>query len=364
MALFFYTKAETDEKQIEFLVEHLLAGANITLTKNTTTGHVTISSIGGGGEGVAGVTTFNGRNGIVTGVKGDYSGFFVDLEGAYANPDWLTSIPWSKVTNRDTTLAGYGITDALTASGANILTGKTINGADNVIIIAVSSVTGLQAALDGKQDIITNLPANKGGTGIIAYTTGNYINAASSSTLQQRTPAQVKADLGLDQVSNTSDSAKNTATATLTGKTLAGNVNTFSLIPQSAIVGLAADLALKLSASAIGLQPQITLTYSAGASTWNMALGVNAIITISGNAVITITASSFLTTYSPTVRIVQTGTKGYTVTFVYSGAIIYYSGGAGGNVLSTATGYRAVANLRLVNSEIEVSIDPTFTTTP
>lgn len=35
---------------------------------------------------------------------------------SYANPSWLTSLAWSKITGRPTTLSGYGITDALDTS--------------------------------------------------------------------------------------------------------------------------------------------------------------------------------------------------------------------------------------------------------
>ena len=43
---------------------------------------------------------------------------------------------------------------------------------------------------------IPTITATKGGTGLTAYTAGNYINAVSSSALQQRTPAQVLSDIG------------------------------------------------------------------------------------------------------------------------------------------------------------------------
>jgi hypothetical protein len=36
----------------------------------------------------------------------------VSLAGSYADPSWITSLAWSKVTGRPTTLSGYGITDA------------------------------------------------------------------------------------------------------------------------------------------------------------------------------------------------------------------------------------------------------------
>jgi len=65
-----------------------------------------------------------------------------------------------------------------------------------------------------KEDKITNLPANKGGTGIISYTPGNFLYAETATTLQQLTPLQVKAKLGLDLVDNKSDLAKPISTLT------------------------------------------------------------------------------------------------------------------------------------------------------
>jgi predicted heme/steroid binding protein len=47
----------------------------------------------------------------------------VRTDGSYANPSWITSLAWTKITNTPTTLAGYGITD-----GALNTTTLTING--------------------------------------------------------------------------------------------------------------------------------------------------------------------------------------------------------------------------------------------
>lgn len=47
----------------------------------------------------------------------------VRTDGSYANPSWITSLGWSKITGTPTTLAGYGITD-----GALNTTTLTING--------------------------------------------------------------------------------------------------------------------------------------------------------------------------------------------------------------------------------------------
>jgi hypothetical protein len=68
---------------------------------------------GGGGGAVASVF---GRTGTVTAQTGDYTAAQVtnaaSTAGSYANPAWITSLIWSKITSTPTTLAGYGITDA------------------------------------------------------------------------------------------------------------------------------------------------------------------------------------------------------------------------------------------------------------
>lgn len=66
-----------------------------------------------------------------------------------------------------------------------------------------------------KEPLITNLPVTKGGTGITAYTPGYYINALTATTLQQRSPADVKKDLSLEKVENTSDAEKPVSDATV-----------------------------------------------------------------------------------------------------------------------------------------------------
>lgn len=41
---------------------------------------------------------------------------YVSLSGSYSNPAWITSLAWGKITGTPTTLAGYGITDAIPTS--------------------------------------------------------------------------------------------------------------------------------------------------------------------------------------------------------------------------------------------------------
>lgn len=55
----------------------------------------------------------------------------------------------------------------------------------------------------------------------------------------------VKADVGLSNVDNTSDASKNSASVTLTNKTIDGGSNTLTNIPTSAVTGYSSDLAAK-----------------------------------------------------------------------------------------------------------------------
>jgi hypothetical protein len=115
----------------------------------------------------------------------------------------------------------------------------------------------------------TAIAINKGGTGVNAWVLGDllYGSGTNSTTilpgnttttklfLSQTGTGTVsaspvwsavsKTDVGLDNVDNTSDATKNSATATLTNKTISGSSNTISNIAQSSITNLTSDLGLK-----------------------------------------------------------------------------------------------------------------------
>lgn len=62
---------------------------------------------------------------------------WVQLDGAYGNPAWLTQLAWNKITGTPTTIGGYGITDAYTKSqiddffsGATAIAGYSKNNWD------------------------------------------------------------------------------------------------------------------------------------------------------------------------------------------------------------------------------------------
>lgn len=127
-----------------------------------------------------------------------------------ANSD--TNYPSEKATKtyvdkkvNDAVIGAGGVPDATTAIIGKIQLAGDLSG-----VASAPTVPGLAL----KEPLIVNLQAVRGGTGMTSYTAGSYINAANSTTLQQRTPTQVKADLGLDNVSNVSDLLKPISTAT------------------------------------------------------------------------------------------------------------------------------------------------------
>lgn len=86
--------------------------------------------------------------------------------GSYANPSWITSLAWSKVSSTPTTLSGYGITDGVSTSGSysNPTWLTSINGS-----IVSGNISGNAANVTG-----TVAVAN-GGTGQTTYTDGQLL---------------------------------------------------------------------------------------------------------------------------------------------------------------------------------------------
>lgn len=59
------------------------------------------------------VSTVFGRLGNIVANEADYEAFYPKLSATYANPSWINSLAFSKITGKPTTLSGYGITDAI-----------------------------------------------------------------------------------------------------------------------------------------------------------------------------------------------------------------------------------------------------------
>ncbi len=119
-------------------------------------GVATVTITGGGGGGGGDVTSVFGRAGDVVAAAGDYSSFYRLLSAA---------VPWADLDKTGSSLA-------------------------HLASRAIGDTTG-------------TLAANRGGTGLSSFTTGNFLRASGTSTLAQRTPAQVLGDISAAHVDHT-----------------------------------------------------------------------------------------------------------------------------------------------------------------
>lgn len=100
---------------------NLIAGSGTTIAgvDNTALNRVDVTVQA---SAVGGVSSFNTRTGDVVPLTGDYSAFYPSMTGSYANPGWITSLPWSKITGAPAG-AGFwqaGAGGAIYYSGGNV----------------------------------------------------------------------------------------------------------------------------------------------------------------------------------------------------------------------------------------------------
>ena len=116
----------------------------------------------------------------------------------------------------------------------------------------------------------------------IGRTTAGTGDAEVLSVSQAKTLLNYTAvDVGLANVDNTSDATKNSATATLTNKTISGASNTITNITQSSVTNLTTDLAAKqpldgdLTSLAAASATNV-IYYRSAADTWSpVTIGAN-----------------------------------------------------------------------------------------
>jgi hypothetical protein len=103
---------------------------------------------------------------------------------------YLTSVPaqaFSSLTGTPTTVAGYGITDASSASGTETLTNKTINTSDNTITIVEADISDLGSYLTSvpAQSFasLTGKPTTIAGYGITDAFDGAYGSLTGAPTM-------------------------------------------------------------------------------------------------------------------------------------------------------------------------------------
>ena len=99
----------------------------------------------------------------------------VRTDGSYANPSWITSLGWNKITGTPTTLAGYGITD-----GALNTTTLTINGTAYDLTANRTWNVGTVTSIGTSGPITGGTITNSGTIGITQAgpTTDGYLSSA------------------------------------------------------------------------------------------------------------------------------------------------------------------------------------------
>jgi hypothetical protein len=135
----------------------------------------------------------------------------------------IFSITGSPVTGSGT------LTSTLASQSANIVFASPNGSAGTPTFRALVSAD--IPNLDTSKITSGTLAVARGGTGISSYTVGNYIYASGTTTLAQRTPAQVLTDIGAAPLSSLSNYLP------LAGGTLTGNltINALLLFPQNPV---------------------------------------------------------------------------------------------------------------------------------
>lgn len=102
----------------------------------------------------------------------------VSTSGSYSNPGWITGLAWSKVTGTPSTLTGYGITDGVSTSG-------TYADPAWLTQLAWSKVTSTPTTLVG-YGITDAQPANALLTALSSIGTGDGVLAQNGSSFIRR----------------------------------------------------------------------------------------------------------------------------------------------------------------------------------
>jgi hypothetical protein len=157
--------------------------------------------------------------------------------GMYSNPTWLVALAWAKMTGTPTTLAGYGITDEI------VLESESYSNPSWLTALAWAKITGTPTSLAGygiSDDIIlgtslysnpswitslawaklTGTPTTLSGYGItdpIVVTTGSYSNPAWITSLAWSKITSTPTTIAGYGITNAENTANKTTDVTLGG---------------------------------------------------------------------------------------------------------------------------------------------------
>lgn len=271
-------------------------------------------------------------------------------------------------------IANNAVFDALALKvdkdGAKVLSDNNYSSADKTKVDAIDQVyTSAEktkvSAIDqvytaAEKTKVSNLSGvNTGDQDLSGYATTLALTTHTGNTSNPHNVT--KAQVGLSNVDNTSDASKNSATATLTNKTISGSNNTLTNIPASSISGIISSANLPqlhfsdADFAGSGTEGDPITVIGGGGSTGDVTLNgtqtlTNKTISGASNTLSNIPQSSVtslvsdLSAKQTTITLTTTGTSGAATFNSTTGAlnIPQYSGGGGG----TSINYRKKQTLR------------------
>lgn len=236
-----------------------------------------------------------------------------DMENEIDSKVSLSDLTWSNVTGKPTfaTVATSGnyndlinlpnLANFITSSSlATTLSGYTTSSSLSTTLSNYATTSSLTTGLAGKQNTLVS------GTSIKTV--------ESQSVLGSGDIDLTKTDVGLSNVDNTSDATKNSATVTLTNKTISGASNTITNIAQSSVTNLTTDLAAKQPTLVSGTNIKTvggTSILGSGDIALPTAVGTNKVASYSSGTAYNMTTTPAKITFgsnSPSVTLPTAGT--------------------------------------------------------
>lgn len=193
-----------------------------------------------------------------------------------------------------TGLPSYIIGDLLVASGTQTLSPLAAVVAGSVLISAGLNTVPIWGQINLGTHVVGTLPVTRGGTGLASYTIGNYLSAATSTTLQQRTPSQVLSDIGGAEVSHVHSAGEITTGVIAPARLGSGTYNTTTFLNGAGAYSTV-SLVLGNVNLTVGGSPTTALTGMSSITATNF------IGALSGNATSATTATTATTSSGVTI---------------------------------------------------------------
>lgn len=294
---------------------------------------------------------------------------YVALAGSYANPAWITSLAWSKITGAPTTISGYGITNAYTDAqiqnffnGANAITGYNKSNWDTAFGWGNHASAGYLTTSSAASTYVS--------------LTGSYANPSWITSLAYSKITGVPAFLTSYTETDTLSSVTGRGASTSTAVTFSGGATISNLLLNGAAAYTEGSLALGAHGTTEGgqlvLNKATSHTFAAHLDVWQdvfrILYGTNT--ATSGVAMSLNLSTRQLILPQYTTSTTFTGTAAGVLAFdssgniltiaVPGGAVSSVSGGTGVSVNST-TGAVVVSIGQSVATSAQVTFDSVIT---